>query len=214
MANKKIEQTEEIQVSKGEKFFLENGKTLCYAVIAVLVVVLGYVAYQRYSESKNEDALNSETLMEAQFNFESQQYEAALEGFEAHISEFGSTKAGNMSKAYAGLCQKALGNYAEAIDYLKDYSGSDRVIAPAMLSALGDCQVSVDDFAAAAKSFEKAASLSSSQEFSPLYLKKAGLAYEKAGDNAKALKVYQTIKSDYADSEIASSIEKYIVRVQ
>jgi len=214
MANNKNEQTEVIEVSKGEKFVQDNGKLIGYAAIAIIVVFGAFIGYRSYDKSQNEKALNSEALMEAQFNFDAQQYEAALEGFEAVISEFGSTNVGNTAKGYAGLCAKNLGNNEEAVKYLKDFSGSDKVIAPMFLSALGDSQVALDDYAAAAKSFEKAAELSSSDEFSPTFLKKAGLCYEKLGDNAKALKAYEAIKNNYPASDLASSIEKYIIRVQ
>ena len=81
-------------------------------------------------------------------------------------------------------------------------------IAPAILSALGDCYVEKEnpDYNAAAKAFEKAASASNSNEFSPLYLRKAGLVYEKTGDNAKALKAYEAIKKNWPDSDLANSI--------
>ena len=62
--------------------------------------------------------------------------------------------------------------------------------------------------------FEKAASLANNAQFSPLYLFKAGLAYEAKSDNAKALKAYETIKTKWADSELANTIDKYIVRVK
>jgi tetratricopeptide (TPR) repeat protein len=96
------------------------------------------------------------------------------------------------------------------------FNGEDNIIAPAMLSALGDCYVELEtpDYAAAAKAFEKAASLANNAQFSPLYLFKAGLAYEAKSDNAKALKAYETIKTKWADSELANTIDKYIVRVK
>lgn len=214
MANKKNEQAEVIEVSKGEKFVQDYGKLIGYVAIAIIVVIGAIIGYLNYEKSQNEKALNSETYMEAQFNLDAQQYEAALEGFEAVIAEYGSTEVGNTCKGYAGLCAKQLGNYEDAVKYLKDYSGSDNILAPAFLSALGDSQVALDDFAAAAKTFEKAAELASNNEFSPLFLKKAGLAYEKLNDNAKALKMYENIKNNYPASDIANSIDKYILRVQ
>ena len=72
----------------------------------------------------------------------------------------------------------------------------------------------MDDNAEAAKTFEKAAKAADNAEFSPLYLKKAGLAYEAAGDNASALKVYQSIRDNWFETSIGQSIDKYIVRVQ
>lgn len=216
MANKTTQQPEEVQATKTEQFVQNNGKKVIYAIIALAVILAGIVGIKEYNASQNEKASKSETLMQAQFDFEAQQYEAALEGFEAVINQFGSTTSGNLAKAYAGLCQKNLGNLAEAVNYLKQYDGNDQVIAPAILAALGDCYVELEtpDYSAAAKAFEKAAAAANSQEFSPLYLRKAGLVYEAMGDNAKALKAYESIKNNWADSEFANSIDKYIVRVK
>lgn len=214
MANNKNEQTEVIEVSKGEKFAQDNWKRILMAVVAIVVVASCCIFYKSCEANNTKTALDSEEYAEANFYFDAQQYEAALESYETVIANYGSTNVGNISKARAGLCNKELGNMDEAIKYLKDYSGSDKVIAPAMYSALGDCQVAIDDYAAAAKNFEKAAELASSVELSPLFLKKAGLCYEKLGDNAKALKQYEAIKKNYPASDMAGAIEKYIIRVQ
>lgn len=214
MANTKQQQPEEIQVSKTEQFVEKNWKNVIYALVALVVVIVCYFGFNQLSEGKNAEASNSEALYQAQFEFEQGNYASALENFESVINEFGSTKAGNLSKAYAGLCQMNLGDVDAAISYLKDYDGNDVNIAPAILSALGDCYVTKEAYGDAAKAFEKAASKANNAQFSPIYLKKAGLAFEKAGENAKALKAYESIKNAWADSELASSIDKYIIRVK
>ena len=216
MATNQKQQPEEIQVSKSEKFVETYGKKVLYIVIAIVVILAASIGCSKCSDSRNEKASQSEALYQAQFDFEAGNYAAALENFESVIKEYGSTKSGNIAKAYAGLCQKQLGDLNAAISYLKDYSGSDAVVAPAILSALGDFYVELEtpDYAAAAKSFEKAASAANNVQFSPLFLFKAGLAYEALGDKAKALKAYETIKNSWADSEQAYTIDKYIVRVK
>ncbi|MBP5345729.1 MAG: tetratricopeptide repeat protein [Bacteroidales bacterium] len=216
MATNQNQQPEEIQASKSEKFVENNGKKVLYFVAALIVVVSCFFFVRMCNDKSNVEASKSEALYQAQFDFEAGNYTAALENFQSVINEYGSTKSGNLAKAYAGLCQKNLGDKAAAVNYLKDYDGDDNIIAPAILSALGDCYVELEtpDYAAAAKSFEKAASLANNAQFSPLYLFKAGLAYEAKGDNAKALKAYETIKNKWVDSELANTIDKYIVRVK
>jgi len=213
MANTK-QQPEEIQASKTDQFVEKNWKNVLYAVVAIVVVIVCVFGVNQMSSSKNAEASNSEALYQAQFDFEAGNYASALENFESVINEYGSTKSGNLAKAYAGLCQKNLGDLDAAISYLKDFDGNDANIAPAILSVLGDCYVAKEAYSDAAKSFEKAASKANNAQFSPIYLKKAGLAFEKAGDNAKALKAYESIKNEWADSELANSIDKYIVRVK
>ena len=216
MATNQKQQPEEIQATKSEKFVESHGKTVVYACIAIVVAIVAVFGINMCSENRNAEAAKSEALYQAQFDFEAGNYAAALENFDAVISEYGSTKSGNLAKAYAGLCHKELGDLDAAIANLKDYSGSDAIIAPAILSALGDCYVELEtpDYASAAKAFVKAASAANNAQFTPLYLFKAGLVYEALGEKDKALKAYESIKKDWADSEQAYSIDKYIVRVK
>lgn len=204
----------DIAISKAELFIEEHSKqiiSVCVAIIVIVSAVWGWTTYRENQNAKAQDGIYS-----AQFLFEQGQYEQALEGFEAVISDYSSTPTGNLAKAYAGLCNKELGNYAEAINLLKDYSGNDAVVAPAILAALGDCYVNQDnaDNKEAANCFEKAAKAANNAQYTPLFLKKAGLAYEAAGDNASAAKAYQSIKDNWAETAVAQSIDKYIERVK
>lgn len=201
-------------LSKTEQFVEKNKNIIMYALAGIIVVVAAVWGWNKLSASNNEKA--QDEIWASQLLFEQGQYEQALEGFEALIDEYGSTKAGNLAKAYAGLCNKELGNYDKAIDLLKEFSGNDNVIAPAVLAAQGDCYVNQEnaDNKKAAELFEKAAKAADNAQFSPLYLKKAGLAYEAAGDNAAALKAYQAIKDNWAETMSAQTIDKYIERVK
>ncbi len=201
-------------LSKTEQFVEKNKNNIMYVFAAIIVIVAAVWGWNKLSDSNNEKA--QDEIWTSQLLFEQGQYEQALEGFEAVIDEYGSTKAGNLAKAYAGLCNKELGKYAEAIELLNDFSGNDNVIAPAVLAAQGDCLVNQEnpDNKKAAELFEKAAKAADNAQFSPLYLKKAGLAYEAAGDNASALKAYQAIKDNWAETMSAQTIDKYIERVK
>ena len=145
MAKKEIKKVEETAIdqplSKTEQFLQEkdNQKKIVYGFIALILIVAVIFGWRWMSQRNNEKAQNE--IWSSELLFDQGQYEQALEGFEAVIEEFGSTRVGNTAKAYAGLCQKNLGNYEEAIKYLQDFDGNDNVIAPAILSALGDCYV-------------------------------------------------------------------------
>lgn len=220
MAKKEIKKVEETaideQLSKTEKFLEEkdNQKKIIYFCIALILLVAIVFGWRWMSQRNNEKA--QEEIWSSELLFDQGQYEQAVEGFEAVINEYGSTKAGNTAKAYAGLCHKNLGNYEDAIKYLQDFDGGDNVIAPAILSALGDCYVDQEtpDYNKAADTFEKAAKAADNAQYTPLYLRKAGLAYEAAGDAKNALKVYQSIKDNWAETSIAQTIDKYIERVK
>ena len=220
MAKKEIKKVQETvidePISKTEEFLgqRDNQKKIVYGFIALILIVAIIFGWRWMNQRNNEKAQNE--IWSSELLFDQRQYEQALDGFEAVIEEFGSTKAGNTAKAYAGLCQKNLGNYEVAIKYLQDFDGNDNVIAPAILSALGDCYVDQEnpDYDKAAQTFEQAAKAANNALYSPLFLRKAGLAYEEAGDNKNALKAYQNIKDNWAETSIAQSIDKYIERVK
>jgi len=88
------------------------------------------------------------------------------------------------------------------------------LLAPAVTAAIGNALVNMDNAAEAVKYFEKAAKEAANEVFSPLYLIKAANVYEKLGDKAAALRVYEQIKKEYPASQQASTIDAYIERVK
>ena len=129
---KKVQNQEEIvvaeAVSKTEKFFEENGKKVVIALVALLLLVAGGYAYKYLVMDKNEVAA-AELIVAAQDNFagETPNYDLALNGNEAGAGflavadEYGSTKAGNLAKHYAGICYLHLGDLEKAAEYLAKY---------------------------------------------------------------------------------------------
>jgi len=220
MAKKEIKKVQETvidePISKTEEFLgqRDNQKKIVYGFIALILIVAIIFGWRWMNQRNNEKAQNE--IWNSELLFDQGQYEQALDGFEAVVEEYGSTRAGNTAKAYAGLCHKNLGNYEDAIKYLQDFDGNDNVIAPAILSALGDCYVDKEnpDYDKAAQTFEQAAKAANNALYTPLFLRKAGLAYEEAGDTKNALKVYQSVKDNWAETSIAQSIDKYIERVK
>ena len=204
----------DVEINKWEEALKnkQTQKTILWVAIAAIVIAGVAVVWNWIGNSNNAKA--QDAIWESQLLFDQGQYQQALDGFEGVISDYGSTKAGNLAKAYAGICEKNLGNFDEAVKYLKDFDGNDNVVAPAILSALGDCYVAQDDNKKAAETFEKAAKAADNAQYTPLYLKKAGLAYEAAGDNAAAAKAYQAIKDNWAETALAQTIDKYIERVK
>ena len=110
MAKKEIKKVEETAIdqplSKTEQFLQEkdNQKKIVYGFIALILIVAVIFGWRWMSQRNNEKAQNE--IWSSELLFDQGQYEQALEGFEAVIEEFGSTRAGNTAKAYAGLCQK------------------------------------------------------------------------------------------------------------
>ena len=204
-------------VSKTEKFFQENGKLLtiiCAAVVAVcvaVVCVIKFVYQPQVAEAQGQMAY-------AEQNFRAADYELALNGdgnslgFAQIIDEYGK-KAGKAVYFYAGVCELQLGEWEQAIKYLKSYKGKDAILAARATACLGDAYVGLEDYKTALGYFEKAAAAVDNM-YAAGYLLKAGAVAEELGDNAKALAYYKQILDQYPQSMEAYDVDKYIGRIE
>ncbi|OAV68332.1 Tetratricopeptide repeat [Bacteroidales bacterium Barb6XT] len=219
MATKKKNGTdvEEI-VSKSEQFIENHSKHLLYGVLVVAAVVALILGVKHgYLAPREKKA--AVALFKGEQYFAKDSFALALngngadyEGFEAIIDQYGSTKAGNLAKAYAGISRFKLGQLDEALKDLKSFGGGDNMVSPALVGLIGDCYVNLGETEKGISYFEKAAKQADNEVVSPVYLKKAGIAYESLQQYKDAAKVYTAIKEKYYTSTEASDIEKYITR--
>ena len=224
MAKENLKQKEALQqekinetVSKTEQFFNEH-KNLIYGIVAaVLVIGFGVPAYNQWI-LKPKQAEAMEQMFPAEAAFAAGEYDLALNGdgnvlgFKDIIDQYGN-KAGKAVNFYAGVSELQLGNFQEAIDFLKKYKGKDHILSARALACLGDAYTGLEDYNTAIGYFEKAADLSDNV-YSAAYLLKAGVAYEELGNNDKALACYNRIKNDYPQSIEGYDIDKYIARIE
>ena len=96
-------------VNVTEAFFDKYKKEIVAAVIAVFVIAACIIGWNAYSGSRNQKA--SEALFPCETYFGEENYDKALNGDGANcvgllkvIDDFGSTKAGNLARLYAGIC--------------------------------------------------------------------------------------------------------------
>ena len=220
----KITKEEEIRqqnvaeaVSKADVFFKENGKLIYGCVIAVLVIALCVLAYNRFILQPQKKQA-TEQMAQAERWFQAGEYELALEGddnypgFEEIIDKYGA-KAGQAVYMYGGVAKLQTGQFEEAIALLKKYKGEDPILAGRAQACIGDALVELENYPEAISWYEKAAK-TTDNAFAAAYLLKAGIAAEAAGENAKALSFYQTIKDQWMSAPEAMEIDKYISRIQ
>ena len=224
MAKENLKKKEALQqekinetVSKTEQFFNENKKTIYGIVIAILVIGFGILAYNQWIlKPKQAEAMEQKYPAEAAFR--AQEYELALNGdgnilgFKDILDEYG-TKGGKDIYMYAGVCELQLGNFDEAIKYLKKYKGKNHILSARALACIGDAYTGLEDNRTAISYFEKAADLSD-DIYSAGYLLKAGVAYEELGEYDKALACYKRIQNNWPQSVEGYDIDKYISRIE
>jgi len=224
MAKKDLTDQEKIQqekveqrVSSVEKFFNENKKLIWGILIGLIVIGLIILAYQKfYLQPKKAEA--QAQMFPAEASFRAQEYELALKGdgnvlgFEDIIAEYGN-KAGKDVYLYSGICNLNLGNYEEALNNLKKYSGKEPILAARALGCQGDAYAGLERYNEALASYDKAAAKADNM-FAASYLLKAGVVCEEMGNAEKALGYYKKIKDQYPQSMEGYDIDKYISRIE
>ena len=204
--------------SKSERFIESYRNHVFIAVAALILIVIAVLGIRHYYYLPKEKEAQG-AIFPGENYLATQQWELALNGdgkdyvgFLGIIEDYGVTKTAKLARAYAGICYYHLNKPEEALEYLKKFDANDKVVTPLIKGLMGDCYVDLGDIAEGIKYFNKAASEANSDFFSPIYLKKAGIAYESIFDYPNAIKMYQTIKNKYPNSQEAGDIDKYIDR--
>lgn len=216
--DEKLEAVEEA-LSKTEKFIENNQKLISIVVGVLVVVVLGYFGLNRYYFEPREKEAQVQ-IFAAQKYFEMDSLNKALYGNDLNpgfidvIDQYGSTKAGNLAKYYAGIAFLRQGNYQEAINYLKKFSGKDNIIAPLAIGAMADAYAEMNDLTKAGELYLKAAGKSDNEFTKPMMLFKAGRTFELSNNFKKAAEVYEKIKVEFPNSTEGRTIDKYIERAK
>jgi len=219
--DKKADKTEERIVAVEEAFgkteqFIEKHQNIIIIVVAVIiVVVLGFFGFRRFYLSPKEKEAQGQMFMAEKY-FEQDSLKKALNGdgqylgFLAIIDEYGITKSANLAKYYAGICYLKLGQYQDALTYLKKFDADDQVIGPMAKGAMGDTYMELKQIDQAVSLYQEAADMKKNEFTTPLFLMKAAWAFEELGNFDKALACYKRIKEEYPRSSQGRDIDKYI----
>jgi TolA-binding protein len=206
-------------LSRTEQYIEENQKSLTIILLAIVVVVGGYLGYKKfYLEPSNREAQGAMYIAEQYFEQDS--FKLALEGdgvnygFIDIIDEYSVTKTANLAHYYTGISYLRTGQYEDAIEHLEKFDAEDIIVASVALGAIGDCYLELDDKEKAASFYLKAGNRKKNSFTSPLYLKKAGLVLEDLQQYEKALKAYQSIEKHFPETEEGRQIKKYITALK
>jgi len=209
----------ESALSKTERFIEDNQKIILRIVFVVVAIIAIYVGMKKFYFNPKQAEAQSQMFVAEQY-FEIDSFNLALygdgnySGFIEIIEDYSWTKAGNLSKYYAGISYLQMGQFEDAIDYLEDFKANDKMVGPVARGAIGDAYVELNDLEQGLDYYLKAAGSSDNNFTTPLYLMKASLIYEKLGEFASAEELYLQIQKEYPEYARNNNIEKYISRVQ
>ena len=195
------------------------GKQASYVLLGIIVIVAGFFAYRNLVSEPNEKQA-TEAMFRAEQYYRLDSARLALNGdninagFLKVISRYGGTKAANLASFYAGSCYLKLGDYNNAIKYLKDFSTSVQQLQERDYGLLGDAYSELNRKEEAAEQYKKAGTYFEKDELlSPEYLFRSGYLYDSMGKTQDAISMYRLIKDKYPASQRGADIDKYLARL-
>ena len=205
--------------SKSEAFIETNKRPITIAVLAIVVIFGAYVGYKKlYVQPQEAEA--QELIWKAEYFLEIDSLDKAIIGdggnfgFEYIADEYSGTESGNLANYYLGAIYMKKQDYALAIEYFKNSTAGGIVPNAQTLGNIGDAYVELEDIDQAISYFEKAANASGDDYTTPMYLIKAGIAYESMGEYAKAADAYRRITVDHPNCDQILDVKKYLGRAE
>jgi TolA-binding protein len=206
------------KLAGAENWLEQNPKIVVGVAAAILIIVGGYFAFNYYKNSQN--TLAQKEMFQAVYYFEADSLDKALNGdgnnlgFLEIIDEYGVTDAANLANFYAGVSYLKQGKFELARLYLEDFKASDLLIQARAYGLVGDSYMEEKKYDDAAKYYNKAANYKPNKYFSPSYLMKEALAYEKLNQNDKARETYDKIINQYWESSEYQNARKFKARLE
>ncbi|GHT10630.1 hypothetical protein AGMMS4956_02300 [Bacteroidia bacterium] len=224
MANKVSHTEENLEhiehgLSKAEVFIEKYQRTLFYAGAAVILLAGAYLGYKYWYQVPLEEEAQAQ-LFRAQQLFEIDSLQLALNGDGSFLGltdvadQYSSTLAGDAACFYAGVAYLHLGQYEDALTYLKRSKGKDWLGKALLLGNMGDAYSELGDLDKAARYYKKAAGVSDNSMTAPRFFAKAALVLEKQGNYAEAIRLYEKIQHNFANTTEANDAEKHIARAK
>lgn len=201
-----------------ESWIESHPKLMAGIAIGLALIVGGYFGFTYYKSTLEEEA--QKEMFQAIYYFEADSLNLALNGdgnnlgFVDIIDEYGITNAANLAHFYAGLSFLKQGKFEAARLYLSDFSSNDLLIQARAYSLIGDAYMEEQNYKEAARYYEKAASYKPNKYFTPAYLMKAALAFEKSEQIEKAIKAYDEVITKYWESAEYQNARKLKARLE
>jgi tetratricopeptide (TPR) repeat protein len=209
--------------SKTEDFVAKNQNIIIGVVGAIAVVLVGYLAYQKFVAAPKEDEAATEMFQAQQYFQQATDgvasdslYKLSLKGAEGKFGfvdiadKYSGTDAANLANYYAGIAYLNTGKYTEAIEYLGKFKSDDIVLNALAKGATGDAYSQNNQPKEALENYVKAVEANKNDFTTPRFLLKAGKTALALGNKEDALKYFTDIKDNFDASPEAASVDVLI----
>jgi len=206
-------------VYKAQSFYEDyKNKIFTYgAVIVAAVAITYFYVNQQRTDNDNAGVELSRTMM----LYDQGAYLQAIEGQQGTniiglkkiVEEYGGTENGESAKIFLANSYSFLGNYEEALNYYKDYSGSIDYFKAAAIAGRAGYYASKNDYIEAADLYKEAAGVTEVNAQNSEYLLNAGINLLKAGNKQEAKTVFETIREKYSTTLAGREIGQYLALV-
>ncbi len=205
--------------AKVQQTYFENKNTIIGAAVAVILAIALSIGYYYYSQTQENKA--QELMGNAEIYFLNGDYENALNGseedftvgFEQIINNYSGTKAGNLARYYAAVCEYKLGDTEAALQYIRDFEVTDGIMGVAPLSFKAVLLTETGNHQEAAETYVQAAELDENDATTPYNYLEAANAFNDAGDTEQAKTYARKVVDEYPNSQQVADAQRLLGRL-
>ncbi len=218
MADQTTEHVEKDAFLQMQGFWQKYQKTILISITVIVVMVGGWWAYNSMIvKPKEEKAADAIFAAQRYFSVDSSRLvldgDGVSRGVLYVIKTYGGTKEANLAHFYAGISYLKLGDYNNAVKYLKDFSTDAKQIQMVAYGNLADAYSELKKNTEAIEYYEKASAAFEDDEYnSAEYLFRAAALSEMSGKTKEALELYKQIKEKFPKTK-GVQMDKYIARL-
>lgn len=226
MANEEIQELQDLSSAdikdKASNLF-ESNKNLIYGAIAAIVFIAGGILWYNSNQATQNAKANNE-IFKADQMMDRDSFSLALNGrnvagaannflgYKSVISKYRGTDAANLAHYKAGVANLNLGQFAVALEFLKNYSGPEELQTQAY-NLMGDASSSLQKMDEALSYHQKASNYTDNISLVVYSLYKCAKILEKKGDMEAARKYYTQIVEKDKKLAIDLGVEKDLIRL-
>jgi len=206
-------------IAKAQDFWTRYQKQITAVLAVIILAVGGWYGYKNFVQ-KPKAAKAVDAMFKAEEYYTMDSLQKALNGdginwgFVRVIKEYGGTDAGNLARFYAGVSYLRLGDFNNAVKYLKEFSTSQKMVQARAYKLLGDAYSELGKNDYAISHYKKAAEHFSEDRYAAaesLFL--AASFAEKIGKTNEAIALYKEVIEKYPNTVSANESDKYLAKL-